>query len=289
MLIKQRTVFVLGAGANKPLGFPLARDLKNLVQVTLVDPSRLRVLAEALRISPSLLAPTAEKLSTALADSRLSSVDEFLETNKSGPSYLPIAKAAIAQVLLPRETPANLRNQPDWCGDLYQRLADAASGAAYLHEHKISFVTFNYDRSLEEFLYGGLSNSLGVGGSEVAARLAEIPIIHMYGSLGPLPWQAADHAIRYGVGRPTADVIRQAASSLQLIGDSDRSGQFEEAKELVQRDGDTYSITTNILRGLNLSGFGQGLIPVSNTTGEGMINLQSALSRTINLGEEVED
>ena len=56
-----------------------------------------------------------------------------------------------------------------------------------------------------------------------------------------------------------------------------------------EADGDTYSITTNILRGLNLSGFGQGLIPVSNTTGEGMINLQSALSRTINLGEEVED
>jgi hypothetical protein len=31
------------------------------------------------------------------------------------------------------------------------------------------------------------------------------------------------------------------------------------------------------------------LIPVSNVTGEGMINLESALSRTINLGEEVED
>jgi len=54
-------------------------------------------------------------------------------------------------------------------------------------------------------------------------------------------------------------------------------------------DGDTYSLTTNILRGLNLSGFAQGLIPISNVTGEGMVNLESALSRTINLGEEVED
>jgi len=56
-----------------------------------------------------------------------------------------------------------------------------------------------------------------------------------------------------------------------------------------EADGDTYSLTTNILRGLNLSGFAQGLIPVSNVTGKGMDNLQSALSRTINLGEEVED
>jgi GTPase SAR1 family protein len=56
-----------------------------------------------------------------------------------------------------------------------------------------------------------------------------------------------------------------------------------------EADGDTYSLTTNILRGLNLSGFAQGLIPISNVTGEGMVNLESALSRTINLGEEVED
>lgn len=56
-----------------------------------------------------------------------------------------------------------------------------------------------------------------------------------------------------------------------------------------EADGDTYSLTTNILRGLNQSGFAQGLIPISNVTGEGMVNLESALSRTINLGEEVED
>ena len=54
-------------------------------------------------------------------------------------------------------------------------------------------------------------------------------------------------------------------------------------------DGDTYSMITNILRGLNLGGFAQGVIPISNVTGEGMINLEAALSRTINLGEEVED
>ena len=54
-------------------------------------------------------------------------------------------------------------------------------------------------------------------------------------------------------------------------------------------DGEAYALTTNILRGLNLGGFAQGLIPISNVTGEGMINLQIALSRTINLGEEVED
>ena len=56
-----------------------------------------------------------------------------------------------------------------------------------------------------------------------------------------------------------------------------------------ESDGEIYSLTTTVLRGLNLSGFAQGLIPISNATGDGLVNLESALSRTINLGEEVED
>ena len=56
-----------------------------------------------------------------------------------------------------------------------------------------------------------------------------------------------------------------------------------------EADGDTYTLTTNILRGLNFSGFAQGLIPISNVTGDGFVNLEGALSRILNLGEEVED
>jgi GTPase SAR1 family protein len=56
-----------------------------------------------------------------------------------------------------------------------------------------------------------------------------------------------------------------------------------------ETDGDTYTLTTNILRGLNLGGFAQGLIPISNVTGDGFVNLEGALSRILNLGEEVED
>ena len=51
-------------------------------------------------------------------------------------------------------------------------------------------------------------------------------------------------------------------------------------------DGENYTLVTNILRGLNLGGFSQGLIPVSNASGDGMVNLEAALSRILNLGEE---
>lgn len=56
-----------------------------------------------------------------------------------------------------------------------------------------------------------------------------------------------------------------------------------------EADGETYTLISNILRGLNLSGFAQGLIPISNVTGEGLVNLEGALSRILNLGEEIED
>ena len=56
-----------------------------------------------------------------------------------------------------------------------------------------------------------------------------------------------------------------------------------------QSNGESYTLVMNILRSLNVGGFSQGLIPISNATTEGMINLEAALSRILNLGEEVEE
>ncbi len=56
-----------------------------------------------------------------------------------------------------------------------------------------------------------------------------------------------------------------------------------------ESNGESYILLSNILRSLNLGGFSQGIIPVSNATADGMINLHAALSRILNLGEEVED
>lgn len=99
-------------------------------------------------------------------------------------------------------------------------------------------------------------------------------------------------SIKLRLNLPTINVLTKT----DLIGDKIRdilkwSTNLTSLENAISQeaDGDTYSLTTNILRGLNLSGFAQGLIPISNATGEGMVNLESALSRTINLGEEVED
>ena len=54
-------------------------------------------------------------------------------------------------------------------------------------------------------------------------------------------------------------------------------------------DGETLPLISDMYRTLNNNDFFDDLFPVSNVTGDGMVELESALSRIINLGEEVED
>jgi GTPase SAR1 family protein len=99
-------------------------------------------------------------------------------------------------------------------------------------------------------------------------------------------------SIRLRLNLPTVNVLTKT----DLIGDKLKeilqwTSNLKRLEDAISKeaDGDTYTLTTNILRGLNLSGFAQGLIPISNVTGEGFINLESSLSRILNLGEEIED
>ena len=99
-------------------------------------------------------------------------------------------------------------------------------------------------------------------------------------------------SIRLRLNLPTINVLSKMdliSSKLKDILQWSTNIKTLESEISKEADGETYILTANILRSLNLGGFAQGLIPISNATGEGMVNLQSALSRMINLGEEVED
>lgn len=99
-------------------------------------------------------------------------------------------------------------------------------------------------------------------------------------------------SIRLRLNLPTINVLTKTdliGANLKKILQWSTSLSTLESAIANDADGDTYTLTTNILRGLNLSGFAQGLIPISNVTGDGFVNLEGALSRILNLGEEVED
>jgi len=98
-------------------------------------------------------------------------------------------------------------------------------------------------------------------------------------------------SIKLRLGLPTINVMTKTDlipdKIDQVLKWSSEPISLEE--ELKTLEGETYSLATDILRTLNIGEFTGDLIPISNLTGEGMVNLQAALSRIINLGEEVED
>ena len=99
-------------------------------------------------------------------------------------------------------------------------------------------------------------------------------------------------SIRLRMGIPTINVLTKtdliAGKISEILRWTTNLKSLENAIS-AETDGETYVLVTNILRSLNLSGFAQGLIPVSNATGEGMVNLEGSLSRILNQGEEIED
>jgi hypothetical protein len=99
-------------------------------------------------------------------------------------------------------------------------------------------------------------------------------------------------SIRLRMGMPTINVLTKTDLIADKISEILRwTTNLKTLENAIsaEADGETYVLVTNILRSLNLSGFAQGLIPVSNATGEGMVNLESSLSRILNQGEETED
>jgi hypothetical protein len=99
-------------------------------------------------------------------------------------------------------------------------------------------------------------------------------------------------SIRLRLGLPTVNVITKT----DLIQDKlDKVLQWSSSNNNLENDisnevdGETLPLISDMLQSLEKNEFSGDLIPISNATGEGMVNLESALSRTINLGEEVED
>jgi GPN-loop GTPase len=99
-------------------------------------------------------------------------------------------------------------------------------------------------------------------------------------------------SIKLRLGLPTVNVLTKTdliADNISEILKWTTNVKVLENALSTSTDGDTYVLLTNMLRSLNIGGFAQGLMPISNATGDGLVNLEAALSRILNLGEEVED
>lgn len=239
-MVSLRTVLILGAGASVPYGFPSAQKLKDLICHDL--PSKLA--------NTGIDAAKFALFKSSLRRSGCLSVDSFLE---SRPEYAEVGKAAIAATLLPMEQTGELfdkwdtvrlkpsisqdylRNWP-WYDFLLGVLCDGVKFSA-VGDNKLSVITFNYDRSLEHYLFTAVKNRYGESDHECAEAISRIPIVHVYGSLGRLEWQeGSDEAntVPYD-SKGEAKHILTAARSIEILREGNEgTPAFVLARQLIK-------------------------------------------------------
>jgi hypothetical protein len=95
-MISKPTVFVLGAGASAPYGFPLGTALSDAIAVELLRDSDFR---DDL-LGANINVPILQQFARALRASGRYSIDEYLQGH---PEYRDLGKLAIARILIPAE------------------------------------------------------------------------------------------------------------------------------------------------------------------------------------------
>lgn len=165
-----------------------------------------------------------DKFRLELHRSQTYSIDAFLERH---PEFVEIGKVAIAAALLPKERPDVLFDTEDsWYRYLANSLLDNISIGA---DRKLAILTYNYDRSLEFYLYESLKSALNYSKEKMRTLFNRLQIVHLHGSFGLLPWQTEEDSTQVRVYGDGVNVVA-AAEQIQIIHESiDNSAAYEEA------------------------------------------------------------
>ena len=224
-MLRQNTLFVLGAGASHPYDFPVGSTLSD----NICSSETLKL--ECGRFSKADI----EAFTRAFANSGLPSIDAYLERHGK---FDEIGKLAIAYHICKHEDPAapfQFRTRENWYKALWGEITQGAGDNWRNACVRLAFITFNYDRSLEHFLFTAAMNTFGEMNEERAYEfLGAIPIVHVYGQLGMFHYRPDVQGARQYRVEFDPQQLSRAASGIHLIRDGSGSPQLNEAQELFQ-------------------------------------------------------
>ncbi len=189
-----KRVFIIGAGGSHSYNFPLGNELFDRIRQRYH-----RHVKNYIRQVMSYKIPDAspeyreaEKFCNLLSKIKGISIDKYLNLNQD---YLDIGKTAILMEILHSENSSKLiDSEDDWYEYLFSRMLNGLGTINDIMENfgkDCAFITFNYDRSFENFIYNNLLNILKheVKEDDIIKLIKAIPIIHIYGKAGYLEWE----------------------------------------------------------------------------------------------------
>jgi hypothetical protein len=272
-MLKRPTVFVLGAGASRPFGFPTGLELSDLMANEL-SPGNAGFNS---LISLGYQRTQILNFRNAFFYSGKNSVDAFLEHRTD---LIEIGKAATAAVLSPFERPDRIFSyQDNWLRSLYNNLN---ASFEEFGKNRLSVITFNYDRVVEHFFFESLRNSYQKSDEQIHEVLKRIPVIHLHGNLGYLPWEGQSKSRPFSNQNEPAS-LRVAAQGIKIIHEDITDGRdrdFERAKVLLAHADQIYFMGFGFNK-TNMDRLGLRDLPRGRTimaTGIGMSNQDRVLA-----------
>lgn len=233
--MSEYTALVLGAGASMTYGYPSGADLKREI----LNLSASQAFRSVGHLQPGLLSDRThddkshlEDFQTEFRNSGADSIDTFLGHRDE---FMEIGKGCIALLLLQCERKDRLfpAEGDDWYSYFWNRYKTKTWDELDFSDIKI--VTFNYDRSFEQYLLQVLKSLHRKTDKDALEKLATLEIVHVYGSLGAtLPGQPG--YMKYGeyIDRSR---IEHCVSTMNLIRDRkgvENSPTLERSREILR-------------------------------------------------------
>jgi hypothetical protein len=238
-MITNNTVLILGAGASVPYGYPTAIELRKFI----INEFRRRYtdrLRGKNKYNEDDIRTEMAKYSyliDSFKQSSTKSFDLFLSRNKG--KYYEHGKFILAWCILYFELISKFNEdiekpESDWYTLLYNNMTDEMTKSTDLekfNENKMRIITFNYDRSFEEFLWRSLFFSFA-GDREDVIKISEwIKVFHTYGKILDLQWEYPGKGEKYQTNN-ILDLAEEAKNNIQIIYD-ERNPRLEEIKKII--------------------------------------------------------
>ena len=235
-MISRKTLFIVGAGASceaeLPSGEKLKSQIKSLLDIRFSngysqssgDTDIVQALRAHVREKDGVNGSINPYIEGAWAIRDVmphgaSSIDNFLDAHHGNEKIELCGKLAIAKAILSAEKSSLLadikhterfdesRLAETWYMQLWKILCEnvRASESDKILSN-VSFITFNYDRCIERFFAQKISTYYGrpmQAGQEIVRR---VPIVHVYGKVGGLPWE--EDAVTCSFGDASADLLK---------------------------------------------------------------------------------
>lgn len=220
-MTSDETVFILGAGASAPYGYPIGTGLRDDICLNFTsDMSALQEkpggdygeLKQLMRDAPDFI--------DCFRNSRIKSIDRWLGLNGG---YRDIGKLAIVNAIVKREDRSQIafegkEKSLDWFSVLFNEMMVGIAKPEHFAYHRVYFITFNYDRVFEHLLYESFRNTFSrVPLEEINRILSNVDVIHVYGCIDEPPWKKGEY--KYGDSY-TLSYLIEARKRIKTVSES---------------------------------------------------------------------